>query len=198
MKRFDTVLLKVFLYGLPVGVVFAVFGYCYSQGLLDRNNAPVSLVNAVSGLFIAAWMVISLYLCFRLTVSEALRDQVISRITFMRERDERESILTGKATKTTFLITLAMLIFLFFLSCIQVSVYRVPPDRAVDGKTGMISLGIGFHLFEADKQELASDALQRENIFSYRGLPVSSEAIMLVLILLQIVSYNSSMRRLMR
>lgn len=198
MKRFDTVVLKVFLYGLPVGVLLAVFGYCYSQGLLDRNNSFVGLVNALSGLFIAAWMVISLYLCFRLMVSEALRDQVISRITFMRERDEREAILTGRATRTTFLITLAMLIFLFFLSCIQVSVYRVPPAQAVDGKTGMINLGIGFYLLEQDGKIRSSDVLQRDNLFVYKGLPISSEALLLLLIALQIGSYNDSMRRLMK
>ncbi len=198
MKRFDTILLKVFLYGLPVGAMLAVFGYCYSQGSLDRNNSLVGLVNALSGLFIAAWMVISLYLCFRLTVSEALRDQVISRITFMRERDEREAILTGRATRTTFLITLAMLIFLFFLSCIQVSVYRVPPAQAVDGKTGMINLGIGFYLLEQDGKIRSSDVLQRDNLFVYKGLPISSEALLLLLIALQIGSYNDSMRRLMK
>jgi hypothetical protein len=198
MKRFDAVLLKVFLYGLPFGVVFAAFGCFYSQGLVDRGSALVGLVNNVSGLFIAAWMAISLYLCFRLTVSETMREQVISRITFMRERDERESVLTGKAIRTTFLITLAVLIFLFFLSCIQVSVYRVPPEQAVDGKTGMITLGVGFRLFEADKSDRAAGALQREDIFTYRGLPVSSEAVILMLILLQIVSYNYSMRRFLR
>lgn len=198
MKRFDTVVLKVFLYGLPVGVLLAVFGYCYSQGLLDRNNSFVGLVNALSGLFIAAWMVISLYLCFRLMVSEALRDQVISRITFMRERDEREAILTGRATRTTFLITLAMLFFLFFISCVQVSVYRVPPEQAVDGKTGMISLGVGFHLLEQDGKDRGTGMLRRENIFLYNGLPISSEALILLLIVLKIGSYNDSMRRLMK
>ncbi|PKN33764.1 MAG: hypothetical protein CVU61_11640 [Deltaproteobacteria bacterium HGW-Deltaproteobacteria-19] len=198
MKRFDLILLKIFLYGLPVVIVLAVFGYCYSQGIVDRANGIVSLMNSVTGLLFAAWMAITLYLSFRLTISESLRDQVIAKITFMRERDEREAILTGKATKTTFLITLAILILLFSLSCIQVSIYRVPQDQAVDGKTGMISLGLGFNLFEQEKQDQASKEMQRENIFLYKGLPVSSEAILLMLIVLQIISYNYSMRRLMK
>lgn len=198
MKRFDLILLKIFLYGLPVVIVLAVFGYCYSQGIVDRANGIVSLMNSVTGLLFAAWMAITLYLSFRLTISESLRDQVIAKITFMRERDEREAILTGKATKTTFLITLAILILLFSLSCIQVSIYRVPQDQAVDGKTGMISLGLGFNLFEHEKQDQASKEIQRENIFLYKGLPVSSEAILLMLIVLQIISYNYSMRRLMK
>jgi len=116
----------------------------------------------------------------------------------MRERDERESILTGKATKATFLTTLAILIFLFCLSCFQISIYRVPPDRAVDGKTGFVTLGLGFSLLEHEKQARPVDNIPKENILTYRGLPISSESIILILILWQIISYNYSMRRLIK
>lgn len=198
MKKFDSTLLKVFLYGLPLVVVFAVFAYCYSEGVVDRSAGYIRFLNNFAGFIITAWMTLTLYLSVRLMVSGPLRDQVITRITFMKERDERESLLTGKATKAAFLTSLAILIFLFCLSCFQVSVYRVPPDKAVDGKTGFVSLGLGFSLLESDKQERRTDAVQKEYLFDYRGLPVSSETIILLLIIWQIVSYNYSMRRLMK
>jgi hypothetical protein len=106
--------------------------------------------------------------------------------------------LTGKATKATFLTSLAILIFLFCLSCFQVSIYRVPPANAVDGKTGFVTLGLAFSLLEHEKQDIAKDAIPRKDIFSYRGLPVSSQTIILMLILWQIISYNYSMRRLIK
>jgi hypothetical protein len=133
-----------------------------------------------------------------LMVSGPFRDQVLAKLTFIRERDEREAILTGKATRTTFLTSLAILIFLFCLSCFQVSIYRVPPERAIDGKTGMVSLGLGFSLLEHPKQEMAKDILERKDIFSYTGLPVSSTAVILLLILWQVISYNYCMRRLIK
>lgn len=198
MKKFDSALLKVFLYGLPLVVVFAVFAYCYSEGVMNRDAGFIRLLNNFSGFVIAAWMTLSLYLSLRLMVSGQFRDQVISRITFMRERDEREAFLTGKATKAAFLTSLAILIFLFCLSCFQVSVYRVPPDKAVNGKTGMISFGLGFSLLESEKQERQLDTTGKEYLFDYRGLPISSETIILMLIFWQIVSYNYSMRRLIK
>ena len=40
--------------------------------------------------------------------------------------------------------------------------------------------------------------IQREDLFSYRGLPISNSAMILLLIGLQIFAYNYSMRRLMK
>jgi hypothetical protein len=114
----------------------------------------------------------------------------------MRERDEREALLTGKATRTTFLTSLAILIFLFCLSCFQVSIYRVPPERAVDGRTGFISLGVGFNLLEHIAQDTPEHLAEKKDIFSYTGLPVSSTTVILILILWQIISYNFLMYRL--
>ena len=181
MKRFDSTLLKVFLYGL-------------------HTNAYLRLLNSLAGLVIAIWMTLSLYLSVRLMVSGPFRDLVIARITFMRERDEREVILTGKATRTTFLTTLAILIFLFCLSCFHVSIYKVPQERAVEGKTGMVSLGLGFSLLEHPKQDKPKpeDIIKKKDIFTYSGLPVSSTSVILILIVWQIISYNYSIRRLTR
>jgi hypothetical protein len=196
MKRFDPVLLKVFLYGLPAVVVFAAFSYSYSLGVVNHADVYLRLLNSLAGLVIALWMTLSLYLSVRLMVSAPFRDLVIAKLTFIRERDEREVILSGKATRTTFLTSLAILIFLFCLSCFQVSIYTVPPERAVDGKTGIVSLGLGFSLLQHSKQNIPKDTVEKEDIFSYTGLPVSSTAVILMLIGWQVISYNYSMRRL--
>jgi len=198
MKKFDSTLLKVFLCGLPALAALAVFAYLYSTGVVSHDTGYAKFMNGFAGFVFATWMTLSIYLSVRLMFSGPFREQVIARITFMRERDEREAILTGKATKATFLTSLAILIFLFCLSCFQVSIYRVPPDKAVDGKTGFVSLGLGFSLLPQDKQDRPEDTIPKENIFSYRGLPVSSQTIILMLIIWQIISYNYSMRRLIK
>jgi hypothetical protein len=196
MKKLDSILLKVFLYGLPAVVALAAFTYSYSLGVVNHAHVYPRYLNSLAGLVFAVWMTLCLYLSVRLMVSSPFRDQVIAKLTFIRERDEREAILTGKATKATFLTSLAILIFLFCLSCFQVSIYRVPPERAVDGKTGIVSLGLGFNLLEHSKQDRPKDTIEKKDIFSYTGLPVSCTTVILVLILWQIISYNYSIRRL--
>jgi hypothetical protein len=186
MKGLDTRLLKVFLCGLPLVALFAVF---YEH---------IGVINGFAGLVFALWMTLSFYLSLRLIFSGTFKEQVISRITFIRERDEREAILTGKATKNAFLTSLAILILLFCLSCFQVSFYRMPPENAIDGKTGFVSLGVGFDFLERDKQLRTEDIIAKEDIFIYKGLPVSSSAVILLLIVWQIAYYNYTMRKLLK
>jgi hypothetical protein len=198
MKKMDLILSKVFLYGLPVVVVFVLYSFCYKEGFINHDHIFSGFLNGLGGLVFGVWMTFSIYLSLRLMVSEPFRDQVISRITFIRERDEREEIMTGKATRTVFMTSLAILIFLFCLSCFQVSIYRVPPEMAIDGKTGFISLGLGFNLLEQSRPGMPGDPLDKEDIFTYSGLPLSGTTLILILILWQIISYNYSMRRLIR
>ena len=196
MKKVDSMLLKAFLYGLPAVIVLAGFSYSYSLGIINHAASYLKLLYNFSGLVLAAWMTLAIYLSVRLIVSGAFRDKVLAKLTFIRERDEREVVLTGKAARTTFLTSLAILIFFFCLSCFQISIYRVSPQEAIDGKTGMVSLGFGFNLLESSPKDKTDHTIRKQDIFSYTGLPVSNATIILVLIIWQIISYNYSMWRL--
>ena len=198
MKRFDAILLKTYLYMLPLVIITAIFCYFYSQGTFNQAAVNLKPLNNLGGLILGLWMLVSIYLSIRLLSSGSFRNKVLARLTFIRESDEREVMLTGKATKTTFLTSLAILIFLFCFSCFQVSLYKVPPGKAVDGKTRMLTLGLGFKLWDKPQQGAANQTLQKTDIFSYTGLPLSSTAVILLLIIWQIISYNYSMRQLMR
>jgi len=193
MKRLDRILLKVFLLGLPVLAGVALFNYAFDTGLAAGR---LKMVYNAGGFLFAAWMLLSVYLSLRLIVSGTLRDRVLARLTFMRERDEREALLTGKATKSTLLTSLAILIFLFCLSCFQVSFFKLPPEKALNGKTRGFSLGLAFSLSRDFETKRADATLRQYDVFSYSGLPVSSSAIILFLIAWQIASYNYTIRRL--
>lgn len=195
MKRLDAIMLKVFLWGLPVLAGWALFNHIFDTGLAA---SPMRAVYNASGFAYALWMLLSVYLGVRLILSGTFRDRVLARLTFIRERDEREALLTGRATKTALMTSLAILIFLFCLSCFQVSFFKLPPGEALDGKTRGFSLGLKFSFLNDSEANRADTALRRYDVFSYDRLPVSSSAIILFLIVWQIVSYNCTMRRLTR
>lgn len=196
MKRYDAILLKVFFYGLPLVVVAAIFASWHATSGLGTDQGVLGFMNDIAGLVFALWMVMALYLSIRLMISESFRDRLLTRLTFVRERDEREAMLTGRATRTTFMTSLAILIFLFCLSCFQISVYRVGSEMAVNGNTGKISLGVGFSMLSSPQNGLPEEAI--ENIFTYSGMPLSESGLILFLILWQVGCYNYSMRRLSR
>lgn len=194
MKKSDSVLSKVFLYGLPLVVLLAAFCHFLDTGSASHHGM-LGRINALCGLTLSVWMALTVYLGLRLIVSAPFREQVLTRLAFMRERDEREAMITGKAARATFLTSLAVLVFLFCLSCFQVSIYRVPPEKAIDGKTRVLSLGVGLNLVE-DPAPGKNGEASGTRLFAYTGLPLSTTAVILILIALQVVCYNCSVRRL--
>lgn len=187
MKKADSIVLKVFLYGLPIAIILAIF--C---SLVDPDpNARPTLIQSIynlSGLVFGIWMAFSFYLSGRLVFSKYFRSKILTTITFYQERDEREAMLSGMATKHSFLMTLSILILFLCLSVFRVSIDRLPPDKAIDGKTGAISLDVSLNMLNE------AESLQKQHVvhsyFNYPGLPLSNTAIILFLILWQIISYN--------
>lgn len=199
MKKLDSTLLKVFLYELPVLVVYFLSIFAFGLEMAAQSNSYAKVWYDFGGCYIfGSWMIVSTYLSFRLMVSEIFREKILTKMTFLKERDEREVILTGQAAKTTMLTTIAILIFLFCLSLFQVSIYHVPPEQAVNGKSRVVELGLSLNLLESSQQKKSQQDEEKEDIVSYTGLHVSSSIIILGLIGWQIISYNYSMRREMK
>lgn len=198
MKRLDLVLLRIFLYGLPLIILFAIFSYSYDVEANASSGNYLEMIYDFAGFVFGSWMLLSIYLAVRLIFSEAFREKVLTRLTFIKERDEREIMLTGKAAKSTMLTTIAILLFLFCLSCFQVSVYSIPPEQAIDGKSKVISLDLKFEFLARLPKNDSIEYIQKQDILAYTGLPISSSALILGLIIWQILAYNYSMRQLMK
>ncbi len=199
MKTIDKLVLKVFLYGLPIAILMALGASFFNAETIGSQPGYLQALYNFSGLVFGLWMSFSLYLSGRLIFSKVFRETVLTKLTFFKEQDEREVLLSARATKTSFLTTLAILICLLCLSIFQVSIDRLPPDKAIDGKTGTISLGVSLSLSDpgkAEKEMVSGDSSQ--NYFVYSGVPVSKTAIILFLILWQIVSYNFTIRAVTR
>lgn len=199
MKKIDFTLLRAFLYGLPIVILLAIFFYYYTgnENSASANSFLYQLYN-LAGFMFGLWMLLSIYLGIRLMISGEFRESVLSKLTLIKERDEREVMLSGKAAKTTMLTTMAILIFFFCLSCFQVSVYNLPPEKAIDGKSKVVTLGLTFSLMEQNPVEYSKEVVQKQSIINYSGLPVSRSAIIFALILWQIIAYNYSIRRSMK
>lgn len=199
MKKFDAILLKVFLYELPILVFYAISIAFFGLEIAAEKNVYAKVWYDFGGLFVfGSWMAVSICISIRLIMSSSFRGNVLSKITFLREQDEREIVLTGQAAKTTMLTTLAILIFLFCLSCFQFSVYRIPPEQAVEGKDRVLALGLNFKLLDDSQQKGSGEDKEKADIISYSALPISSSTVIIGIIGWQIISYNYLMRRAMK
>ena len=199
MKKIDSVVLKVFLYGLPVAVAMAIFASWVNPDSVSNQAQWTQRFYNLSGLIFGLWMLFSLYLSMRLTFSIPFRNAILTKISLMRERDEREAHFTGSATKNVFLSSLAVLIFILCLSVFTVSIHKLPPEKAINGKTGTISLGFSFGIWDGANTETNSPKpIEPQRGFDYRGIPVSKSGLILFLIIWQIAAYNYSMKRMLK
>jgi hypothetical protein len=187
MKKIDLKILKVFLLGLPIVLFLAI-----ATNVIE-NLRTHEFMNSLSGLFFGVWMALALYLSIRLIFSNELRSNVLARMSLFKERDERESAVTAAATRNSFLTTLAVLIFLLCLSLFQVAVYKLPPEQALNGKTGTISLGLYFS--PINSTEIGTEKSSKLDYFRYTGLPFSNSAVTLIIIIWLIGSFNYFARR---
>jgi hypothetical protein len=193
MKNADKWILKIFVYALPVIIALAIFDHFYKYPPTPDGSSFLMTIHDFSGLAFSAWILLTLFLSLRLLLSQEFRDEVLGRLTFFKDRDEREVFLSGQATRYAFMSSLAILGLLLCLSVFQVSVYRVPPERAVNGKTGTLSLDADVRLLKASDSNVASEASVM--YFAHSGLPLTNTAVILLLIIWQIGSYNLFMKK---
>jgi hypothetical protein len=132
-----------------------------------------------------------IFLIFIVSVPMA-REKTLKRLANLKERDEREEYITGKALRGAYLATLSLLIFLLFMSIFNLNIYKTPESKAVDGKTGVLSIGLGFKLLDEPKVTTNSE---NKMIFETKDIPLSKTAILLILLFWQVASFNLYARR---
>lgn len=137
------------------------------------------------------WLMAVLCLISSLIFFENDRNRVLLKLAGIRERDERESFITGIASKSTFLSTIALLILLLFLSLIQLRIEALPTGGQGEGTDISLSLGIGFGSDEEAKSEEAAG----EVLFDYNHLPLTQPVLLVLLILWQFAAYRYFAKR---
>ncbi len=139
-----------------------------------------------------AWFVTLIIFLVFLVASATAREKTLKRLANIKERDEREQYITGKASRAAYISTLSLLIFFLFISIFSLNIYRAPESEAVNGKTGTVAIGLGFSLI--DKPRLQTDS-ENKVIFETKDIPLSKTAIILILIAWQLMIFNVTARR---
>ena len=115
----------------------AIISSFYDHNSILHKPYLLQLFYNFSGLIFGVWIFFSLYLSARLIISKSFREMTLCRLAFFKERDEREVLLTGNATRMSYLTSLAILICLLCFSVFHIYVYQ--ESKAVNGKRGIIT-----------------------------------------------------------
>lgn len=189
---------KYLLIAIPF--VVAVVIWALSAPNVEREVHGVTKVlwDILSWNFLA-WFVLLVHFIISLVFWSTFREKILTMLTLSKERDERESFISGRASKATFYSTLAILILLFFLSGLHLYVYKKPKAEAIDGKRGTITIGYNFSFVNSDKKSVDVEGINKnEKIIAFDGVPFTQESLLLFLILYHIASYHVFTRRRLR
>ena len=162
----------------------------------EKYVEPKTFIWDILGWNLIVWFLLLVYFLISLVFWGKFRETILTALTFSKERDERESFISGRASKATFYSTLSVLILLFFLSGLHLNIYRKPKEEAVDGKRTSITIGYSFNFINSVKKDnKVSDYSKNETMLVMNGVPFTQESLILFLILYHVTSYHIFTRK---
>jgi hypothetical protein len=193
MKKLDGWMLTIFSYGFPIIVCIVLLMSFQDPEEFSRTHA---VINSVIGYLLMGWLACSLYIGIRLVSSEDFRERTLTKLAMMKEDDEREEVLTGKATRTVFLANLGILLFALLLSVVTIKLEKIPPEKVVK-EEHVISIGLSFGNATRSAPAIVDGVakVDKNVLIVYRGFSISMSALIIFAILWQITVYNVAMRR---
>ncbi len=165
-----------------------------------KQGTAAGVVLDVLGIHFLIWLALLLYFLVTLLISSSMREMILTRVARIRERDEREELITGQATRASWLATFALLIFLFLVSGLQVSVQEQPPAEAGARPRRSVSVGYRFSLLQPTTRAGAwpPRAAASRTLFSFSGVALSNGAMLLVLLFWHVLTLHLFSRKIAR
>lgn len=177
--------------GLPLVIALMVWNTIYTQEEIFSHNSIIQkiLFNALV-VNIFAWFITLIAFLITLVACPSAREKTLMRLANLKERDEREEYITGKASRATYLSMISVMILFLFFSLFSVDLRKTPKEA--NGQHNLsISLGVHFTLLDSPTINKTPDVL-----FESRDIPLSKSAIILFFICWQLAVFNITARRI--
>lgn len=193
MNKITRFIQSYLIYALPFVLICMAWGTVHSEKeiLTDATFFTKAAWELLSWNLMLWFAVLILFLSLLVALPE-VREKTLKRLANIKERDEREQFITGRASRAAYISTLSLMILLLFLSVFSLNIYRVPETEAINGKTGTVSIGLGFSLLDKPHLETNSD---NQVIFESKDIPLSKTAIILILVIWQLTVFNFIARK---
>lgn len=191
MREFSLWIQRLLIWLFPL--VLLAIGWSFFQSDLEiREQGSILLTGLweVVSWIMMAWFLLLFVFLLLLVLRVETQENVIKNLVGLKERDEREEIISGLASRRAFIATTALLIVLLVMSCFTLSVARLP-DNSVDGKKGMLT--IGFNLSGADRKSTVSS--EGSILYEHHDIPLSKSALILVVLVCQISVFRWKARK---
>ena len=137
------------------------------------------------------WFAVLIIFLVILVVVPSARENTLRYLANLKERDEREEYITGKAARAAYISTLSLIIFFLFFSVFSLSVFFMPKDQ-LHKKRITVAIHVGINLLEGTKPEIIP---QGEVLFATKNIMPSSSSILIILLAWQLLIFNYTARK---
>lgn len=181
------------VFALPFVIGCAVWSSVRSENeILGNASVATKVLWEVLSWNLMLWFATLISFLILLVVLPDARERTLKRLANLKERDEREEYITGKASRAAYISTLSLMIFLLFISIFSLNITRVPESEAIDGKTKKLSIGLQFNLTDSPRTQTNQTG---QVLFESKDIPLSKTAILFVLLGWQLVAFNLTARK---
>jgi hypothetical protein len=190
---------------LIVGLPFVIACMVWSSFLPEEQFLPEAplflkiLWNTLSFNLMAWFAVLILFLTF-MVVAPNIREKTLWRLANLKERDEREQAITGKASRVSYISTLSLTLFFLFFSMFSLKISSLPKGDGWPHESRQVSIGLHFSFLNQAKEDIAvhKAPIEEKVIFDSKKINLSSSAILLILLCWQLSAFNITARKALR
>lgn len=191
MNRVHRIVIVYFLAALPVTAALVFTKVNTKLQDLAATEAWADWLNGAWGLAFGLWMLSALYLGIALVSSAGFRENFLRKLLKVKDRDEREAMITAVAARRTFFSSIAVTTLLLILTMFQVNIRPLQPEEIrPGGGTKMLSLGLKFSPWKTQGESADS----QKEVFAY-DFPITSSGVLLLLLVWQVGAFSWSCRR---
>lgn len=175
------------IFGLPFVLIGIIFGSTSKGNFLIRSIQELLSWNLM------LWFTVLVFFLILLVVMPNVRELTLRRLANIKDADEREDHITGKASRVTYVSMLSIMILLFFSSIFSVTINKLPENQTYNGRHHVLNLNLAFKFLEDHQSE--NKAQTGLTLFDSKNIvPLSKSSILLLLICWELLVFNWSER----
>lgn len=183
------------LYGFPLAFILLIWslGLGLSQTMIKDTHILLRIVYTLLNYNLIIWFLTLVLYMFLLVIVPSVRDKPMRRLSNIKERDEREEYITGKAARASYIATLSLTLFLLFFSLINFKVSKLSPS---DPKKPSHSMSINLH-YSIFKESAINESIEErtKTIFDSNHIYPSTSTVLLIFLGWQLLVFNVAARK---
>lgn len=192
---------------LIIALPFVIACMVWSTLLPEERSWPhtaIKILWDVLGINLMSWFAVLMVFLTSTVLFPSVREKTLQRLGQLKERDEREQAITGKASRFTYISTLSLTLFFLFFSVISLKVTSLPKEPGMNKDPSRpsrrVSISAHFNLLKQEQAyhegigAMETSAAEKVLIDSNR-IALSTPAILLVLLCWQLSAFNMTTRR---